>query len=372
MLCDSTFHCTARRQQGTAGSGATSSGPLDTSGTGGDVAQGGNPTTGGAPGAELARGGDSNEGAARGGDAGTPASPAGSGSAGAHVVGAEVSGGAPGQGGDAGVDATGGEPPVPGDGAAGESPQPSSGVSENGLSIDDLGAFVESGMAWWVGQLGLVLPFCATGSLVWTAEPIGHPTFKTTGWQLVVAPLGTPEDEFVEAATSWSYIWVDHQLVLLGAGSFFAPFIQHSPPYDQELPLTMQYIGIPSGDHFPKEAWVAPASLTLAGAVVPAEGAPVGSSFDFDSGPIITTRIVVDGSLFKDGELVDPDFDETEPLVDEVFPGTAQEGFSHLPLVFGESTAFIAGDPGSYEFVFTLTDEQTADGWVVHLPFVIE
>jgi hypothetical protein len=239
------------------------------------------------------------------------------------------------------------------------------GVSYNGLSPCALAAFPP-------GLFGSPPPGAASGTLAWTAAPVMAPTWASAGWQIVETPLGTADDGFAEASTAWSALWPKHQLVPFGTGMTFAPNVQHAAPYDKEAEEGVLATGFPSGDHFTQASWAAPWGLTVTGVLVPTAQAPSGSSPDFDSGPIIDTRVIVDGDLYRNGVLVDPNFDSTIPLVSEVVTDKPFAGWSHVIVIFAESTTFVPGDPGNYEFVFKLTAEGSGNGWVVHLPFVVE
>ena len=107
--------------------------------------------------------------------------------------------------------------------------------------------------------------------------------------------------------------------------------------------------------------------------VVPTANAPLGKSADGASGPIIANAVTLDydADLLLGATVVDGEFDATSPVATTVTAGV--DGWSHLPLNFGESTEYIAGVAGSYTFRIEVRETATpANGWDIEVPFTVE
>ena len=85
----------------------------------------------------------------------------------------------------------------------------------------------------------------------------------------------------------------------------------HPSPYDQELAMSLSGRGLRSRGRFTVPEFSSPNGVALLMIVAPAAGAPVGSSADSPSWPILPNAmfpLAIDGDLLKDGVVVDPDF----------------------------------------------------------------
>jgi hypothetical protein len=212
-----------------------------------------------------------------------------------------------------------------------------------------------------------------SGTLAFSENKSGDPAWKTAGWQLFSAPIGTQSDNFAEALNSWATIWPEHAVLTLGSGQIiFGPKTPHAPPYDGEPAAGVAATDFPHGTYFPERSWTAPGGLLLSGVLIPTAGALTGSSTDFDSGPIVTARVVVTADLYQGQTLValDPGF--TTPTLQDALPDAAFDGWSHVLINFAQSTQFIAGTPGNYAFLVTLLEQDSGAGWTVRVPFVIQ
>jgi hypothetical protein len=192
------------------------------------------------------------------------------------------------------------------------------------------------------------------------------------GWQLYSAPIGSPEDGYAEAFGSWAAVWSNHAELDLADGSrILGPKAPHPPPYDAEAEHGVVAAGFERGNDFTKRSWLPPAGIALSAAIVPWEGAPRGSSPDFDDGAVITESVSIAGELHWQDTLVAPLAGLETPLVGAALPATPFDGWSHVILNFAESTASIPDRSGNYEFELTLTDG-VGSGWSVRVPFSVQ
>ena len=147
----------------------------------------------------------------------------------------------------------------------------------------------------------------------------------------------------------------------------------HAPPYDSEASDSSAREGFVNATTFAVSDWTLPSALFLFAIVVPDDDAPIGSSPDFESGPIVDFRgkpLFVDADLYRDGVLVDADFDDLYPKLSTIVGAPAGDSYSHVPLGFGEHTSFIPGTPGDYEWHLRVLDIEY-NGWNVIVPFTV-
>jgi len=154
------------------------------------------------------------------------------------------------------------------------------------------------------------------------------------------------------------------------------PALPHAGPYDDELYSLAIAQGITPKQTFTEAEFSDPSGVTIMMNIVPSEDAVTGSSFDFDSGPIIPNAlfpIAVDGDVLREGVMYDAAFDSSYPGYPAMVPPIEKDGPSHLVWFFGESSAF--GPPatpatGSFEFKLVITDS-TGAGWNLTVPFTV-
>jgi hypothetical protein len=201
-------------------------------------------------------------------------------------------------------------------------------------------------------------------------EQIGAPAWRIVDWQHFPSSVGTFATGFDEFNESCLQVFSGH--IFDAAINSIAPDVAHSPPYDDEVADGVAEAGFDSGSSFRRSDWIAPAGLHLAAVIVPGPTAPLGRSTDEENGPIISDAIFpisVDGDLvLANGAPVDLEFDSLYPPIDDTAPAADADGYSHMPLNFGENTAYIPGDVGAYEYSIRVIDA-TGSGWRVVLPF---
>jgi len=221
--------------------------------------------------------------------------------------------------------------------------------------------------------LSLVLALPAVGSVEIT--PIGNPTWEPVDFHLFSAPVGTPETGFIEfALTAMSILappgHVGHDQIGIGPG---AP---HDPPYDSELADGLANLGIADKEVFTVPEFSFPNAVWLVWMVVPAAGAPTGSSPDFDNGPIIPNSIcpiTFSGVTLRNGELFDPYWASETPALNVLDPPYEGDGHSHFPEFNADAweLGVIATDPdGMYEYQFTVVDN-AGNGWNIITRFEV-
>ena len=207
------------------------------------------------------------------------------------------------------------------------------------------------------------------GATVVTATKVGDPAWEVVDLKLYSAPIGTSStnDFFNTLALMWPLHTIDT------VNNLTIPKTAHAGPYDHEVSDGLIGQAYDPGNRFRVSDWTVPAGLYLSGVVVPTATAPVGKSADGASGPIIPNAVTLDydGDVLLGTTVVDPDFDATSPVATTVTAGV--DGWSHLPLNFGESTEYIAGTPGSYTFRVKVRETATpANGWDIEVPFTVE
>ncbi|MBI5503070.1 MAG: hypothetical protein HY907_22685 [Deltaproteobacteria bacterium] len=202
----------------------------------------------------------------------------------------------------------------------------------------------------------------AIGTPAWTVEDVQ--IFAGECWDGTIAPA-------IEIVSS---ILPDHRFYT-GIG-FFGPGTPHAPPYDHEITDGLTAQGIPYGPHRAYEDVLSPRCIFIAMLLIPTADAPVGSSPDFASGPILPSSILpiaYDGMLYAGEMGIDMYFDGTVPLLSTLSPPASGDGYSHAVLQFGENSDFAAWSmtPGPYSLTLQITDAGGA-GWDLIVPFIID
>lgn len=145
--------------------------------------------------------------------------------------------------------------------------------------------------------------------------------------------------------------------------------------FETELATGIAASGTPDVSRMTLAETQPPNGFILVFTVVPSAGAPIGSSPESSSGPILDPSrmgLVSDGDLLRDEAVFDPGFDTYYPSPLEIAPPLAVDGWSHLPFLFGESSAFVPFTPSeNYRFVARLTDK-LGEGWTVSVTFAVE
>ncbi len=210
-----------------------------------------------------------------------------------------------------------------------------------------------------------------------TRRPGGMPLWEPVDPQVFVGPMGTMASMFAEAQT-FEGMWVmpNHQFDI--AQNLVAPAMQHAGPYTSELGTMLAASGITPSRVLTEAQYTAPSGVWMAMVLVPSTGAPTGTSFDSDGGPIIPNDVFpisVDCDLFQGGTMYDVNFDSMYPAQNDTSPPAPMDGWSHVLLVLSENTEFappMAPAVGEYEMRCTLADVTGMNGWLVTIPFRVE
>jgi len=199
----------------------------------------------------------------------------------------------------------------------------------------------------WFGVAGtLLLGPPVRGAFVITT--VGTPGYQVTDLHLFAAPTGSPPD-YPEAGTSFAALFPLH-----------FPRVPHQPPYSQEFASGLASTGFPQGDVFSVSQFIPPSGIHLGFVLVPGPGAPIGSSPDFTSGPIIPLSvqpITAGGDVFLNGALFERNAFGFVGLIST--PGI--EGGSHFLVDLFENSATGLGPSltnlaGAYEYRVTVRD----------------
>lgn len=216
-----------------------------------------------------------------------------------------------------------------------------------------------------VGSLLPGMPLTAGAEVAVT--PVGDPTFVPTDFHLFAAPLGTPASGFAEFSETLSAILPppNHSF---DPSTGIVPGAAHVGPYDDELAEGIAAKGFEESTVFTTAQYSNGTGVLLAFMLVPAEGAPGGSSPDFASGPIIAN------SVFPMKFTADTFTDGVRNDATSSFDLTAIAGFdghSHIPL-FNISSFEFASRPvtGAYEYRLSVLDV-SGNGYRIVAPFAV-
>lgn len=276
-------------------------------------------------------------------------------------------------GGSAGTAGSGGSAPHAGSSNGGEAGMGGSEEGGGGGAEGGMGGISSEGGAGGEGGAGE-----ATGPLAHckgcTRTKIGKPLWEPSGVVVLAGDVGTdsfdPMIAFLEAWTAPNHKWWGDPDYLIG------PDKVHAGPYNDELYTLAKAKNLKLKQTFSKAEFTGPKGVWVAFNIVPSEGAPTGSSFDFASGPILPKAIfplTEDGDTYRNGELYDPFFDGSFSGQHNLHPPIDKDGASHLFWFFGEDDFFGPEDTpadGSYEFDLKITDA-TGRGWSLKVPYTV-
>jgi hypothetical protein len=237
--------------------------------------------------------------------------------------------------------------------------------------------FGQGGNASWEGEAGSggqpdeapVGPHCKSCSVTQLKTPV----WRFASAVLSVAPIGSAalgnESYFEWLAKLFS---PQHQLV----DYIYGPGLSHPPPYDDELFQLLTVAGGTPQQSFTAAEFGAPNGIALMLTMAPNANAPVGSSVDFDSGPIIPNQLFplfIDGNLYRNGVLYDGEFDNFYPGYNSLSTPIEKDGPSHSILLFAENSSYVPNieSAGSYVFRISVVDASEA-GWVLDVPFTVQ
>lgn len=188
-----------------------------------------------------------------------------------------------------------------------------------------------------------------------TVTAIGSPAWYMTGFQLFSAP-GSTDEEFFGVIDA-----------VIGENALE---VVTSPPYDDLIPNGVAANGYPVKNVFEWfEANERPNIPYLAFNMIP-DGTFTGSSFDFESGPIIPNSLLpikCELKIFREGEPIDFCGAELGRMI-EGLDGESVTGlfFGAAPSFFPDGTELL----GNYEFAGTLLDASGA-GYQISAPYSV-
>jgi hypothetical protein len=206
-----------------------------------------------------------------------------------------------------------------------------------------------------------------------TKTKVGNPLWEPSGAVLVAGDVGsTTPDPFIAQISNIAapnHAWDANDFII-------GPAVAHAGPYGDEMYSLVTARSMTVKQAFTVSEFTAPSGVLILLTLVPSAGAATGSSFDFDTGPIIPNAlfpIANDGDLYRNGVLYDAAFDGSYSGYPGQNPPIVKDGPSHLPYFFGENSFF--GPPatpatGSYEFRLRMTDSGGA-GWTMVIPFTV-
>ncbi len=190
------------------------------------------------------------------------------------------------------------------------------------------------------------------------------PTWEAVDWQIYPGHTDL-------IASNMLALMPNHKVYL--ANGVIGPDVPHARPHDGELTAGMAAVGREQRTAFTVAEWTDPQILNVTGLVVASADGPIGVTPDEPAAPYIDfpePGMRVDGDMYRNGALVDGEFDSTYPRMNALSPAVAGDGYSHFPLSFGEGTEFIPGTPGSYELSVRIYDADY-NGWEVVIPFTV-
>ncbi len=192
---------------------------------------------------------------------------------------------------------------------------------------------------------------------------------------MAVGTVGSP-DTGIDPFDDWITSIVSPTHVLYPVEGLFGPGTPHSGPYDNEGYTLFTAAGVTAKQNFMTAEFTAPLGIMFTVNVIPGIGAISGSSVDSTSGPILSNALFpffIDGDMYQEGVLYDPNFDSSYPGYNDFSPPIAVDGASHFMLWFGENSSFAVGvaPEGSYDFKISVVDALGA-GWDADLPFTVE
>lgn len=205
-----------------------------------------------------------------------------------------------------------------------------------------------------------------------TFTKIGNPTWEFVDAHQYTAECGMNYDQL--AATNAMILPApNHQAhPMLGIG----PGASHPGPYDHEFRDGLTKLGFADRTVFDAIEATWPKCIFATWMIVPTADAPVGSSPDFTSGPIIPNtlfpiQISFQGYLDGTKNPATP-YDSKIPALDvNLTPPFTVDGHSHIPWFLYEDTNTLLEQCGKHEFQGSFTDAK-GNGWEFTTTFYLD
>jgi hypothetical protein len=188
----------------------------------------------------------------------------------------------------------------------------------------------------------------------------GTPSWRLAELQLFTTDVGDFNDASAFNNAISSIVGPKH--VFDNAKNLFKSAYAHDPPYDTEIEAGLPATGFTNSGCFELSDLTSPKGIAIAANLVPSQTAATGISFEQpDGGKVIQPGdLTLDGDLYVDNALVDPNFDTTFPKVNFVYdyPKIALDGWGHLLMNWCENQAVSPAQltAGSYRFEIRISD----------------
>ena len=200
-----------------------------------------------------------------------------------------------------------------------------------------------------------------------TRDKIGTPAWEPTGALMLTGDFTNGWADFSNTVLPPNHFFDTNQFLIVSSEV-------HAGPYTNEAYELVTGAGHTPTQTFTITQFVPPYGVAMMLMVVPSAGALMGSSLDFESGPIIPNNLFpmeCDGDLFRNGVLFNPVFDTILPGYPQQDPPIAKDGPSHMLWMLATSGNFPPPNTpveGCYEIVYTVID-RSGSGWIMRVPF---
>ena len=257
-------------------------------------------------------------------------------------------------------------------GSAGCAGSAGAGGSSSGEPLGAAAGAAGSSSGGFAGQVNDSLGVHCAGC---SATELGSPVWNLAGPAMAVGMIGTldtgsqPFLDFIGSVVQPTHRYFQVE-------GLFGPGVPHAGPYSDEGYALFSGAGVSVKQAFSTSEFAGPTGALLTVNLVPSASAPLGSSTDFTTGPIIPNALFplqIDGDLYREGVLYDPEFDSNYPGYGAFQPPIEKDGSSHVMLWFGENSSYVpdVAPQGSYLFKLSIVDASGA-GWLLDVPFTVQ
>jgi hypothetical protein len=189
---------------------------------------------------------------------------------------------------------------------------------------------------------------------------IGNPTWDVVDGAQFTGPVGTMQDGYQAFLPTMQMVAPHHRLDM--QAHIFNSFEPHPPPYDRELTTNLEASELVRGSRYAVADWVPPRGLIVGIVLAAKPGSAQGKTPD-GLLPMMANAIFpisIDADLFRNGALIDADFDSSYPAVTAADPTLG--GYSHVILGFIETTEYLPGNQrtGAFSWRFHFRDHTGA------------
>jgi hypothetical protein len=201
------------------------------------------------------------------------------------------------------------------------------------------------------------------------------PTWQPTDFHFFAGVIGDNSNNFANFIQTQQTLFPAPGYGFDGTNGIIPGTTPVAGPYTNKMSLALAAHGIADQTSFTLAQYTLPFAVYLAWIDVPTAAAPIGSSPDFASGPIISNSIapiVFGGTTDRNGVLFDPNWTGQINPTTSLGLANPGQGYSHLPVFTAETFDFGSGPSadGSYVHHFTQTDAQ-GNGWSITAPYTV-